>query len=119
MFASSLSHKGSSNDAEIRDLSGLTFSEIPWLLDSQLQNKEQHNISSTLWPNRPESLQRIFALGYDSLQILPKLELMKELPYLRYYGQTGELNVNKDNIISRSILWGQYNNGTVKEVDME
>jgi len=119
MFASSLSHKGSSSDAEIRDLSGLTFSEIPWLLDSQLQNKDQHKVSSLLWPNRPESLQRIFALGYDSLQILTKLELMKELPYLRYYGQTGELNVNKDNIISRSILWGQYKDGSVKEVDME
>ena len=119
MFASSLSHKGSSSDAEIRDLSGLTFSEIPWLLDSQLQNKEQHEISSALWPNRSESLERIFALGYDSFQILPKLALMKELPYLRYYGQTGELNIGKNNIISRSILWGQYKNGKVKEVDME
>ncbi|WP_426358702.1 penicillin-binding protein activator [Pseudocolwellia sp. HL-MZ19] len=119
MYASSLSHKGATEDSEIRDLSGLTFSEIPWLLESESQNKVQQAISHDLWPNRPESLQRIFALGYDSLQIMPKLELMKELPYLRHYGQTGELNMDKDNIISRSILWGQYNNGTVKEVDME
>lgn len=119
MFASSLSHKGATEDAEIRDLSGLTFSEIPWLLESQAQNKTQYTISDQLWPNRPESLQRIFALGFDSLQIMPKLELMRDLPYLRHFGQTGELNMDKNNIISRSILWGQYNNGTVKEVDME
>jgi len=119
MFASSLSHKGASEKAEIRDLSGLTFSEIPWLLDSTAQNKTQHAVSNELWPNRAESLQRIFALGYDSLQILPKLELMRDLPYLRHYGQTGELNMDENNIISRSILWGQYTNGKVKEVDIK
>ena len=119
MYASSLSHKGSSDDAEIRDLAGLTFSEIPWLLDSQQQDKVNRNISRELWPNRPESLQRIFALGYDSIMVTPKLKQMKELPYLRHYGQTGELNMDKNNILSRSIIWGQYTDGTVKEVAME
>jgi len=116
MFASSLSHKGSSDHAEIRDLTGLTFSEIPWLLTSDSQDTEQYNTSHSLWPNRAESLERIFALGYDSLKLVSKVNLMKERPYIRHYGQTGELNMNEDNTISRSILWGQYTNGTVKEV---
>lgn len=119
MYASSLSYDGSNDDAEIRDLTGLTFSEIPWLLDSQWQNKAASKTSQNLWPNRSESLQRIYALGYDSLLVISKLEQLKKLPYLRHYGQTGELKMGADNIISRSLLWGQYTNGTVKEVDME
>jgi len=119
MFASSLSYNGTKDEGEIRDLSGLTFSEIPWLLENPWQNKVANKTSETLWPNRSESLQRIYALGYDSFSILNKLEQMKKLPYLRHYGQTGELKIGENNIISRSIIWGQYANGTVKEVVME
>ena len=119
MFASSLSHKGSSNNAEIRDLTGLTFSEIPWLLDSEMQNKKASEISHKLWPSRADSFQRIYALGYDSLSIISKLSQMQEQQYLRHYGQTGELKIERNNIISRSILWGKYTDGTVKEVTMD
>lgn len=119
MFSSSLSHKGSSNKAEIRDLNGLIFSEIPWLLNSKMQNKKASQISHELWPNRPESLQRIYALAYDSLSIISKLSQMKERPYIRHYGQTGELRIKRNNIVSRSIIWGKYTDGTVKEITME
>jgi len=119
MFASSLSHNGSSDNAEIRDLNGLTFSEIPWLIKNKTQDKQAIETSKSLWPNRSESLQRIYALGYDSLSVINKLLHMKALPYLRHYGQTGELKMEKSHIISRSILWGKYTNGTVKEVIME
>ncbi len=119
IFASSLSHSGNNKMSEIRDLSGLTFSEIPWLLNSEQQDSEAVKVSNTLWPNRQESLQRIYAMAYDVLPLLNKLNVLKQQPYSRFKGQTGEIKLDKNNVFSRSLLWGQFTNGEVKRIEME
>ena len=119
IFSSSLSHSGINNISEIRDLSGLTFSEIPWLLPSPEQDIIATTESKSLWPTRRESLQRIYAMGYDTLPLLKKLHALVEHPYLSYKGQTGEITLKKNNIFSRSLLWGQFTQGKTKNIEME
>ena len=119
IFSSSLSHSGINKMSEIRDLSGLTFSEIPWLLSSAEQDTIATTESKKLWPTRRESLQRIYAMGYDVLPLMKKLNTLTEHPYLSYKGQTGEITLKKNNVFSRSILWGQFTGGKVKKIEME
>ncbi len=119
IFSSSLSHSGVNKMSEIRDLSGLTFSEIPWLLSSPEQDIIATTESNNLWPTRRESLQRIYAMGYDALPLLKKLNVLVQHPYLSYKGQTGEITLKKSNIFSRSLLWGQFTRGKVKKIEME
>ena len=123
IFASSRSHsnfdynnnsKGSTND-----LQGLTFTQIPWLLTSKQQNSNLAQLSHKLWPKRTDSLSRIFAMGYDSYNLLNKVSLMQQAPYIRHYGQTGVLKLNKGNILTRSLIWGRYHNGKVMQIDMD
>jgi outer membrane PBP1 activator LpoA protein len=119
IFSSSLSYTGNNKMSEIRDLSGLTFSEIPWFLESQEQDTAAANEAKTLWPSRHESLHRIYAMGLDALPLLKKINVLQQYPYLSYQGQTGEIKLNKNHVFSRSLLWGQFSNGEVKRIEME
>jgi hypothetical protein len=119
VFASSLSHSVNDDKSDNRDLTGLVFTEIPWLLNSSQQNRPLVQQSQSLWPQRTDSLQRIFAMGYDSLFLVDKLAVMQQASYIRHYGQTGVLKLNEDNILTRSLIWGRYRNNQVKEVVMD
>jgi outer membrane PBP1 activator LpoA protein len=122
VYASSRSHSNFNdkyNASSTNDLDGLTFTQIPWLLASKEQDKPLSQLSDTLWPKRSDSLSRIFAMGFDSYQLLNKLPLMKQAPYIRHFGQTGELTLNDENILTRSLIWGQYKNNQVTQIGME
>ena len=122
VFASSRSHshfnykhnKGSTND-----LQGLTFTQIPWLLASEQQNKQLAQVSDKLWPQRSDSLSRLFAMGYDSYHLLNKATLMHQAPYIRHFGQTGTLKLNKNNVLTRSLIWGRYQKDKVMQIVMD
>jgi outer membrane PBP1 activator LpoA protein len=122
VYASSRSHS-SFNDryssSSTNDLQGLVFTQIPWLLESKLQNKTLSQLSEKLWPKRSDSLSRIFAMGFDSYHLLSKLALMKQAPYIRHFGQTGILILNDNNIITRSLIWGQYKDDKVTEIVLD
>ena len=122
VYASSRSHSNfndKNNASSTNDLQGLTFTQIPWLLDSKQQDKTLNKLSDTLWPKRTDSLSRIFAMGFDSYHLLGKVSLMRKAPYIRHFGQTGVLKLNHDNILTRSLIWGQYKNDKVMQIAMD
>lgn len=122
VYASSRSHShfnDINNSSSITDLQNLTFTQMPWLLDSKQQNKSLAQLSQNLWPKRTDSLSRIFAMGFDSYQLLPKISLMKQAPYNLHAGQTGTLQLNENNILTRSLIWGRYQNDKVTEIVMD
>ena len=119
VYASSRSHSLRIDPRDARDLNGLTFTEMPWLLASKQQNKALAKKAQQLFPKRSDSLQRIFAMGYDAFNVTDTLYLMKAQPYVRHYGQTGILRLNDNNILTRSILWGRYQKTRVQEIVMD
>jgi outer membrane PBP1 activator LpoA protein len=119
VYASSRSHSTKQDSSKLNDLRNLVFTEMPWLLKSQQQNAKLSQLSKTLWPSRSDSLQRIFAMGYDSLYLVDKLPSMKQRPYVRHYGQTGILKLDDNNVLTRSLLWGIYRKGKVSEIAMD
>ena len=118
VFASSRSHSTHSDYSSNSDLRGLTFTEIPWLLTSE-QNSELAALSQELWPKRSGGLSRLFAMGYDSYQLISKIPLMQQAPYLQHWGQTGTLKLNENSILTRSLLWGTYKKNKVVSIAME
>jgi uncharacterized protein len=119
VYASSRSHNGNTDKSELRDLSGLVFTEMPWLLPSEMQDKDTANTAKQLWPSRSDSLSRIFAMGYDSYQLIFKLQRMKQFPVLRHYGQTGVIMRQSNGLLTRSLLWGKYYTDRVEHIEME
>ena len=119
VYASSRSHSSKADKSDNRDLSGLMFTEMPWQLKSKQQNKVLAAQAKKLWPNRSDSLQTIFAMGFDSLALVDKISAMQHKTYVRHYGQTGVLQLDNDNILKRSLIWGKYSRSKVQEIAMD
>lgn len=119
IYASSRSHSAKTDESDARDLAGLTFSEMPWLLASSQQDKQLKALSKSLFPERSDSLQRIFAMGFDALNLVNKIEKMAVRPYIKHFGQTGILTLNNKQILTRSLIWGRYKKESVTEIAMD
>ena len=122
VYASSRSHShfnDLNNGDSASDLQNLTFTQMPWLLDSKQRNKPLAKLSQNLWPKRTDSLSRIFAMGFDSYHLLGKIPLMQQAPYILHFGQTGTLQLEANNILTRSLTWGRYQNNKVMEVAID
>ncbi|GHG04694.1 penicillin-binding protein activator [Thalassotalea marina] len=119
VYASSRSHSDDSDKSDNRDLTGLTFTEMPWLLKSKQQNQALKALNAQIWPQRGDSLERIFAMGYDSVSLIRKFDMFKQYPYIRHYGQTGILKLDNNGVLTRSLLWGSYQRDKVEEIAMD
>ena len=116
LFASSRSHNDKLDANTRRDLTGLTFTEIPWLLSSRQANPELAEQAKQLWPQRSSSLERIYAMGIDSFQLLDKLRAMQLIPMIKHQGEIGTLQMDEQGIISRSVDWGKYRSSRVQPI---
>lgn len=119
VYASSRSHSAKHDTSDNQDLTGLTFTEIPWLLPSKQRNNNLFSLTQKLFPERSDSLQGIFAMGYDSLALVDKLGHMQAHRYIRHFGQTGILKLNENQLLTRSLLWGRYQKDQVQEIVMD
>jgi hypothetical protein len=108
IYASSRSHDIKEDQSDKKDLAGMYFSEIPWMLpltgDSQAL-REQFDL---IWPDNSTLEQQLFAMGFDAVQLIPQLRQLKFIPGKALPGLTGSLSVNKSAHIERRLKWAQY-----------
>lgn len=107
IYASSRSHSIQADRTDHRDLAGLTFTEMPWMLTEQ-HNHELRRQFDQLFPDQDETLQRLFAMGYDALHLIAELRQLQQIPALRHAGLTGELSVTAEGYIQRRLSWARY-----------
>lgn len=119
IYASSRSNSDAADRNTRRDLTGLTFTDIPWLLSGREVNPELTTQAKQIWPNRSSALERIYAMGIDSWQLSAKVEKMQAIPLLKHKGETGELQMNTNRVISRSFYWGRYRSSRIQNVKMD
>lgn len=107
VYASSRSFSVGGDANDLRDLNGLTFTETPWLLGEQhIQAVREQYLQ--LFPDQDETLQRLFAMGYDAFQLIGSLKQQRQLPSLSFPGFTGRLTVSAQGDIQRQLSWASY-----------
>ncbi|MFT7681119.1 MAG: outer membrane PBP1 activator LpoA protein [Moritella dasanensis] len=111
IYASSRTHGNNLSKSQSRDLNGLIFSDMPWLLNPDRELKQQ---TLALWPNMSKIQQNLFAMGYDAFTLIPNLLQLRNFPNLRLAGQTGILYINDNGIIEREFSWAKYRSGKIK-----
>lgn len=109
IYASSRSHNTSLSSTDLRDLNGLTFTEMPWMLaePSSIELRQQYQ---QLFPQQDEALQRLFAMGYDAFKLVGSLRQQQQLPSAVFPGLTGQLRLNQNGSIVRRLSWAAYRN---------
>jgi hypothetical protein len=118
VFASSRSYSLDLNSNSLRDLRNLTFTDMPWMLpDHSWQSLAKQ--TTQLWPQKQDTLLRLFAMGFDAYNLLPNLRRLKTLPQLVSHGLTGEINVDDQGVLHRRLLWAQVAQDRVKLLEMD
>ena len=115
VYASSRSHSIQADRTDHRDLAGLTFTEMPWMLTEQQSHALRRQFDQ-LFPDQDETLQRLFAMGFDALQLIPKLRQLQQIPALRHAGLTGELSLTPQGQIQRQLSWARYSQRALQAV---
>ncbi|PWI34673.1 YraN family protein [Vibrio albus] len=104
LFANS--HSNTGGDRQFEDLSGVTFSDIPLLTES---NAHFNNQLTHLWPNQSNDEKRLMALGMDAYRLINELPQMKVDPDYRVKGETGTLSIDDQCVVQREIKWAEFN----------
>lgn len=90
-----------------RDLDGLVFCDLPWILqnDSPLEKVFTQN-----WPQQG-NFTRLFALGVDAYHLVFNLDYLKNKDFAFYDGQTGNIQLDVNNRVTRKLLWAKFERG--------
>ena len=113
----STSHVHELDDSKIDsiDLNGIRFCDIPWKIAEG--DPVQLSIKKA-WPLSQAQMAPFFALGVDAYRVYPRLEQLKKIRTNKIFGSTGVLQLDKNNIITRKLMWAQYRDGEVMTVPM-
>ncbi|GEM74232.1 penicillin-binding protein activator [Vibrio sagamiensis] len=101
MFSNSRSNSGGT---AYEDLTGVTYSDIPLLINPDLTIKTQMN---ELWPNQSNTEKRLEAMGMDAYKLINELPQMKLLSGYSVDGQTGRLTIDNQCIVQRKLDWAE------------
>lgn len=93
------------------DLEGIIFSEAPWLL-TEHEQRDMFERFAGLRSNWSPSTQRLVAMGYDSMELLPRLSSMLWFPGYDHPGLTGQLRISA-NSVRRQLHWAQFESSGV------
>gem|GEM_PF-2414529 len=113
LYASSRSHAIDMSNIQNKELSNLTFSDIAFLLDDKGQINQK--LQAT-WPHQSFSTLRLFALGYDSYNLIGQLKQLQVIEGYKYQGLVGELSLDETNTIGSKLHWATYKEGSLVEV---
>lgn len=107
VFSISHIYSGSPNPAADRDLNGIRFLDIPWLLetDTQLHRSVQHT-----WPSGHGHFERLFALGVDAYRLHARLNMLQQAPDSYLPGITGLLSIQQQQLV-RQLNWAYFRAG--------
>ena len=115
VLATSHVYAGSPDPERDRDLDGVLFCDLPWLLDPPERHPLRARIAA-LWPERAARRPRLFALGVDAFRIAPYLGDLEAgvgpLP-----GATGDLALGPDRTVVRRLRWARFRRGVPVPAD--
>lgn len=111
VYASSHIFTGLARDSLDRDLSGIEFCAMPWMLDGQLATPLSPD------PELHTALQRFYALGYDAFLVHRELaNLQRAVGKQPLFAATGLLSLESGQI-KRRTGWAKFDRGRVVAID--
>lgn len=99
-----------------RDMDGLFFCDIPWVLDHEGQWADQRENLRSAWPGRNQQHQRLFALGFDAYQVIPWLDTLSMPGFASFPGATGTLTLDHQKQLHRALEWAQFHEGAPRKI---
>lgn len=112
VYAPSIVYGGSPAPGRDRDLNGVIFTDIPWVLDAE--NPLRDEAGEAIPGATRGQLGRLFAMGADAWHLSKRLPLLQQVPGATIAGQTGTLAMTPSGSIRRYQRWARFTSGTVE-----
>ncbi|MGK0499524.1 MAG: outer membrane PBP1 activator LpoA protein [Oceanicoccus sp.] len=112
VYGTSRLYAGFPDSKKDRDINGVRFTDMPWVLNKATPLHQQINNEI----EQSKQYQRMYALGIDSYQLHPRLRQLLEMTNSRVYGHTGSLKLNANREIERRMLLAQISAGKAKVI---
>jgi outer membrane PBP1 activator LpoA protein len=104
---------GGANARLDRELDGVEFTEVPWLIGDAPGVPARDPLARQLESARGGGA-RLFAFGIDAFRLLGHLDLLSADPNQRLTGATGELRLDGFGQVQRTPGWARFANGHVQ-----
>lgn len=111
IYSTSNVYSGTPAPNRDKDLNGVRFCDIPWLINQSTELDQLRIQLKTLWHNNNGTV-RLYAFGVDAYQLTQQLSKLNASNTATYRGVTGSLSMNNQRI-QRVLPWGEFRNGEV------
>ncbi|AUM14084.1 penicillin-binding protein activator [Ketobacter alkanivorans] len=108
VLAGSQIYSGKTDPKADRDLNGIEFCDIPWLLEKP--DAIQKALMKA-WPKADHRYFRLNAMGVDAYRLQSRLQLLTQIPDAGLFGATGNLSIGIDNKVHRELSWAVMKGG--------
>jgi len=117
VYATSHVYTGNLNPERDRDMDGLVFGDMPWVLTGGTTHRGLRTEVAPYISKAGNRLQRLYALGIDSFNIIAALTPLRQYPYQRYDGETGSLSLDAKQRLHRQLTWVRFRSGNPRPLD--
>jgi len=115
MYSTSVIYSGTPQPHLDRDLDGITFCDMPWVLQGSTSLPKivpaLRNEIFKLWPDSYKRYVRLYALGIDAYYLMLNLNKLVQHPYGGITGATGIFYIDNYRHIYRQLDWAQMRDG--------
>jgi len=119
VYATSHVFTGNLDPERDRDMDGLIFGDMPWVLTETTAHRAMHTKLEGQISAAGKNMQRLYALGIDAYDIIGALNTLKAYPYERFDGETGSLSLDAKQRIHRQLTWVKFRSGRPVPLDSE
>lgn len=85
------------------DLEGVTFIDMPWLIDTTRQLSIIQDALNRHWSQSQSNYRRLYAFGIDAYRLIPELGRLSVEKNSFLSGETGDLSLVSGNVIKRKL----------------
>jgi outer membrane PBP1 activator LpoA protein len=117
VYSTSHVYSGIADPDADRDINGVVFGDMPWVLDPASSGAQLRREVGALWSNSINAFVRLYAFGADAYYLVKGLARLRGQHYAELDGVTGKLSLNENNRIDRRLVWAQFHRGTPRVLD--
>ncbi|MEJ2214266.1 MAG: penicillin-binding protein activator, partial [Gammaproteobacteria bacterium] len=110
VYTTSSAWPGYVNINRDRDIEGILFPDIPWLLADEGSESLSLSAYNNIMGITQSGAYRLVAMGIDSYQLLAHLARLQNSPDEALDGKTGQLYMDRLNNIHRQLVWAEMKN---------
>ncbi len=117
VYATSAVYNGNATPNANRDIEGIYFCDIPWMLEDTAQATQARTRLAKLWPAQYRQYLRLYALGADAYRLSRLSDRLQDSANFKLKGATGELSIDSKQRIYRQLHWVQVRNGQLRPIN--